>query len=115
MKGILKSFCNKLNSIIESINDKYVKRTNKDGNKLDLRNTLFASVHVLRTSTEIATSKLETKGISTVTKQALIKKRNNDNTRKSIKNINDNLIKEIYNKNNKFIPSYNFSIDYDHN
>jgi len=116
MSKIIKNFCDKLNNIIHDENSKYVKRTNMDGgNKLDFINTLFASIHTLRTSTEVASSKLETKKISTFTKQALIKKRNNEKTYKSVKNINDNLVKMMYNKNNNFISQYNFSLDKEHN
>ena len=75
MSKIIKNFCDKLNNIIQDENSKYVKRTNMDdGNKLDLVNTLFVSVHTLRTSTEIASSKLETKKFLHLQNKHLLKK-----------------------------------------
>lgn len=46
-----------------------------------------------------------------VSKNALIKKRNNDITFGFIKKINDELIKMIYDSKNKFITPYNLKMD----
>ena len=71
----IKKFWNNMTNIISKVNSKFVERTNDNGNKLDIVNTLFASINILRTSSEIASSKLDTKKITSVTKQAINNKR----------------------------------------
>jgi len=111
----IKKFWNNMTNIISKVNSKFVERTNDNGNKLDIINTLFASINILRTSSELASSKLDTKKITSVTKQAINNKRKKKKTYQSIKNINDNLIKSVYDKNNGLIQQYNFSLDKKHN
>ena len=52
-------------------------------------------------------------GIVDVSKNSVIKKRNNDVTYLSLKKINDDIITEIYNDNNNFLKPYNFVMNKD--
>ena len=106
------SFVNKLNQIID--NDvQFTKRESND-NKLNLRHTLYASSLALKCSgISNIISDLEIDNIVSVSKNALIKKRNNDVTNICIKSVNDSIINLIYDYNNNFIKPYNLTIDRD--
>ena len=105
-------FIEKLNIIIDD-DDLFTKRDD-DNNKLNLRNTLYASALTLKYSGLANTiSDLEVDNIVTVSKNALVKKRNNNVTHICIKQINDKLINMIYDPANNFLKPYNLKIDYD--
>ena len=102
-------FANNLNSIIND-DTQFIKRKSND-NKLNLKNTLYASLLSLNfTGIANTAADLEIDHITTVTRTALIRKRNNDVTYKCIKNINDSMIDMIYNPENNFLKSYNLKI-----
>lgn len=105
-------FAKKLNNIIDNDNQ-FIKRKYFD-NKLTLKNTLYASILTLKYSGISNTiSDLEIDNIVCVSKNALIKKRNNNITHICIKKINDSIINMIYDPVNKFLNSYNLQIDSD--
>ena len=105
-------FIKKLNIIIDD--DKLFTKRKDDNNKLNIRNTLYASVLTLQYSGIANTvSNLEIDNIVTISKNALVKKRNNNITHVCLKNINDNLINMIYDSSNNFLKSYNLEIDKD--
>lgn len=105
-------FIEKLNAIIDD--DNLFTQRNDENNKLDLRKTLYASTLTLKYSgIANVVSDLEIDNIVTVSKNALVKKRNNDVTHICIKQINDNLIDMIYDPSNNFLKPYNLKIDYD--
>ena len=105
-------FIEKLNIIIDD--DSLFTKRNDDNNKLNLRNTLYASALTLKYSGIANTiSDLEVDNIVTVSKNALVKKRNNDITHICIKQINDKLINMIYDPSNNFLKPYNLKIDKD--
>ena len=105
-------FIEKLNIIIDD--DNLFTKRNDDNNKLNLRNTLYASALTLKYSGIANTiSDLEVDNIVTVSKNALVKKRNNDITHICIKQINDKLINMIYDPANNFLKPYNLKIDKD--
>ena len=84
-------FTKNINSIIDR-DDQFIRRNYKY-NKLDLKNTLYASVLTLKYSGIANTvSDLDISNIVSVSKNALIKKRNNDTTNVCIKNINDSIL-----------------------
>ena len=56
---------------------------------------------------------MEIDNIVSISKNALIKKRNNDVTNICIKSVNDSIINLIYDYNNNFIKPYNLTIDRD--
>jgi hypothetical protein len=106
MENIIK-FSKNINLIINN-NTEFIKR-NSDLNKLNLKNTIYASVLALKcTGMSNVSCDLNIDSIVDVSKNSLIKKRNNDTTYKCIKQVNDNIIKMIYNTDNNYLNSYNF-------
>ena len=114
MKNII-SFIDQLKSIINNHETNFIKRRNTNPeNKLSLTTTLYSCALTLNNSgISSVISDLLLDNITDVSKNALIKKRNNDITWKCIKNINDDIIDMIYNKDNQFIKPFNFRIDKD--
>jgi hypothetical protein len=114
MEDIMK-FSDGIKLIIQNNEKYFIKRNNiTTENKLDLRNTFYASLLTLHnTGISSVISDLSIDNIIDVSKNALVKKRNNDVTHISIKKINDELIDMIYNPINNFIKPYNFRIDTD--
>ena len=109
--GIYK-FVKNLNTFID--NDKSFIKRNNGNNKLNFRNTLYASTLTLNYSgLSNVICDLKINNIADVSKTALIKKRNNQTTNLCIKNLNDNIINMLYNPDNKFIHQCNFKIDDD--
>lgn len=109
------SFSAKLKTMVENMNDKFIKRHNvAKTNKLDFKNTLFASALALNKSgIDGVVSSLKIHKIVDIRKNSIIKKRNNDLTHSCMKNMNDNIINMIYDPANNFIKPYNLKIDYD--
>ena len=106
MECIIK-FTKNINKIIDKVPN-FIKR-NSECNKLNIRNTLYASALTLKyTGIANVSSRLNIENIINVSKNSIIKKRNNDTTHSCFKHINDNIINMIYNSNNNFINSYNF-------
>lgn len=101
--------------IIKDNEKDFTKRNNIiTENKLTLTNTLFSSSLLLHnTGLTSVISDLSIDGIVDVSKNALVKKRNNDITHISIRNINNQLIDMIYDEDNNFIKPYNFRMDTD--
>lgn len=102
---------------IKDLNSTFLIRYDPDNKtKLNFTNTLFASLLTLNCSgIESVSSLLEEEKIVTVTKTALIKKRNDKKTYEYIQKLNDHLINIFYDPNNFFINKYNFNIDTKHN
>lgn len=104
MENII-SFVKNINIIIDS-DTEFTKRKS-DNNKLDFRSTLYASAITLRASgISSAASDLALNRITDVSKNALVKRRNNDTTHSCIKNVNDSIIKMFYDTSNNFIKPY---------
>ena len=60
---------------------------------------------------DCAISDLETDNITFVSKNALVKKRNNERTYNHFQTINNNLLEALYDKSNGFIKPYSYSLD----
>lgn len=107
----------KLTNKINELNSTFLVRYDPENKaKLNFINTLFASLHALKCSgIESCSSILEEEKITTVTKTALINKRNDEKTYKYIRELNDNLIEIFYDKNNNLIHKNNFKINVKHN
>ena len=87
----------------------------KNKSKLNFTNILFASLSNLNCSgIESVSSFLEEEKIVTVTKTALINKRNDSKTFEYIRKLNEHLINIFYDPDNFFINRYNFNIDTKH-
>lgn len=111
MKNKLISFTEKLNIIIDDNNKTFIIRNDKN-NKLNLKKTLYASAITLKSSgIANAVCDLELNNIVNVSKNAFVKKRNNDITHNCIKQINDDIIDMIYDPSNLFLNPYNLKID----
>ena len=86
-------------------------------NKLSIyRTNIFKSITILtlrNTGLSGVISDLKINNIVDISKNALVKKRNNDVTHMCMKNMNDNIINMIYDPSNNFIKPYNFRIDDD--
>ncbi len=83
-------------------------------NKLDFKNTLFASSNVLNKSgIDNVISTLDLDNIVNVSKNSLIKKRNCEYTHLTIKKLNNDILNHFYEPLNNFVNSYNFKIDFD--
>ena len=107
------NFINKFKMAMAEINNVFLKRYNKsdDGNKLDFKNTLYASILALNNKgIEEVSSDLNLQSITNVSKNAIIKVRNTVKTFTSIQKINNNLIDIIYDPENDFIKPYNFTL-----
>jgi hypothetical protein len=105
------NFISHLTESIVEIGKTFIKRNNKANkdNKLDFKNTLYSCALALHCKgIEQVSSDLEVDNIISVTKNAIIKTRNNEKTYQHIKNLNDNLISKIYDPNNEFLDPYNF-------
>ena len=109
----IKLFMGKMSSIINDIGSTFNKRYNKDNDvKFNLKNILYASALVLNsTGIDSVMSDLEVDKVVYASKNALIKRRNNDKTNIYFKNINDELLDAIYDENNSFIKNYSFRLD----
>ena len=80
-------------------------------NKLDFKNTLYAPTQILKKSSiDNVVAYLELDNIVLVSKNSLVKKRNNDTAGACIKELNDIILKMIYNPKNKFLKPYNFKL-----
>lgn len=109
IKNLLTIIDNNLNNL----NATYTKRINIDPllNKLNFSNMLFASLHNLNESgISVANSYLKIDNIISVSKNAIVKKRNQDSTHEHLNSLNNIIINEFYNKVNGFIKPYNFCI-----
>ena len=98
---------------IVDLNKKFIKRHNNDEakDKLNFRNTLYASTQILKKSSiDNVVADLKLDNIVTVSKNSLVKKRNNDTAGVCIKELNDNMLKMIYDPKNKFLKPYNFKL-----
>jgi hypothetical protein len=112
---------NKINFFIKIMNDlitnsdkSYIKRINKnkENNKLNFRNILYSSSHIINNSSiDIVRSNLEIDDIIDVSKNAIIKKRNNISTYEHIKSLNNSLLSHIYDPSNNLLSNNIFSID----
>ena len=103
-------FLDKFETLSNDINKKFLKRYNKneDDNKLDFKNTLYASILALKNKgIETVSTDLDTDHITHVSKNSIIKVRNNEKSFTSIKKMNDELVKIIYDPENNFIKPYN--------
>ena len=109
----LKLFTSQFSAFINDINKKFILRHNKDQeNELNFANTLYASSMLLNsTSMDAVISDLEIDKIVTISKNALVKKRNSEKTYKCIQNMNDKLLEIFYNKDNKFVKEYSYILD----
>lgn len=109
MNDIIK-FSKNINLIIND-DTNFIKR-NSEFNKLNLKNTIYASVLALKcTSISSVVCDLNIDSVVNISKNSLIKKRNNDTTHICIKKMNDNIIKMIYDTNNNYLNSYNFGMN----
>ncbi len=105
-------FLNKFKTISIDINEKFIKRYNKseDDNKLNFKNTLYASVLALKNKgIETVSTDLYIDNIANVSKNAIVKTRNNEKSFTFIKKMNDELVKIIYDPKNNFIKPYNYT------
>lgn len=105
------NFVTHLTESIAEIGKTFVKRNNitNKNNKLDFKNTLYSCALALHCKgIEQVSSDLEVDNIISVTKNAIIKTRNNEKTYQHIKNLNDDLISKIYDPINNFLDPYNF-------
>ena len=102
-----------ISTFINDIDKEFILRHNKDpDNKLNFANTLYASSMLLNcTSLDSVVSDLEIDNITTISKNALVKKRNSENTYRCIENMNKKLLNLFYDRNNNFIKDYSFILD----
>ena len=102
-------FLNKFEAIGTDINNVFLKRYNKnENNKLNFKNTLYASILALKNKgIESVSTDLDIDHVTDVSKNAIIKARNNKKSFTSIKKMNDELINIIYDSENNFIQPYN--------
>lgn len=110
----IKLFSSQFSGFINDIDKKFILRhnINPDDNKLNFANTLYASSILLNcTGVDNVVSDLEIDKIVTVSKTALIKKRNSENTYECVRNMNDKLLEIFYNKDNNFIKKYSYILD----
>jgi len=102
-------FNNELSNIIDNENKSFHKRINKNNEtKLDFKNTVFSCTLLLNDSADTVVSRLEVDNIVTVSKNALIKKRNENKTITHIKNMNNNLLNVFY---DKIVNQHSFCLD----
>lgn len=103
----------KLSYKIKDLNYTFqVRHDPNNKNKLNFINTLYASLKNLNCKgLESAVSILDEDKITTVTKQALVQKRNEDKTYLYIQELNNHLIDIIYDSNNKLLKPYKFNLD----
>ena len=115
MKKIISLF-EKITEQIKELNSTFLVRYDPNNtSKLNFTNMLFASLVTLNCSgIESVSSRLEEEKIVTVTKTALINKRNDSKTFKYIRKLNEHLINIFYDPENFFINRYNFNIDTKH-
>ena len=115
MKKITSLF-KKITDQIKELNSTFLVRYDPNNtSKLNFTNMLFASLVTLNCSgIESVSSRLEEEKIVTVTKTALINKRNDSKTFEYIRKLNENLINIFYDPKNFFINKYNFNIDTKH-
>ena len=109
----IKQLLNIFDTLSVDINNKFIKRRNKDknSNKLNFKKTLYASILSLNNKgLESVSADLNIEHITDVSKNALVKVRNNEKSFTSIKKMNDELIKHIYDPINNFIKPYNCKI-----
>jgi len=109
----IKLFTEKLTSIIDDVGTTFNLRYNKDNDiKFNLKNTLYASALILNSKgIESVVSDLEADKIVYASKNALIKKRNDDKTSNHFKKVNNEILNMIYDDKNKFIHNYQFKLD----
>lgn len=112
----IKLLIDKITDKIKDLNSTFLIRYDPDNkSKLNFINILFASLSTLNCSgIESVSSLLEEEKIVTVTKTALINKRNDSKTFEYINKLNDHLINIFYDPDNFFINRYNFNIDTKH-
>ena len=107
-------FINSINHKIKELNSTFLTRYNANRfkkYKLDFTNILFSSLLTLNNSSiEQVTGILEEEYITSVSKTAIVKRRNCVKTYKYIDMLNNHMIQEIYNPKNKFINEYSFQI-----
>jgi len=110
-------FVEKITKKVKNLDSTFLIRYDPDNKtKLNFINTLFASLLTLKCSgIESVSSLLEEEKIITVTKSALIQKRNDNKTSEYIQKLNNQLIDIFYDPDNFFINRYNFNIDIKHN
>ncbi len=97
----LNMFIGSIRDKIEDLNDKFIKRNNNDENKdkIDFRNILYASTQILKKSSiDNVVADLYIDNIASVCKNSLIKKRNNENTKLCVKELNEYMLDMIYDK-----------------
>ena len=84
-------FLNKFEAIGTDINNVFLKRYNKnENNKLNFKNTLYASILALKNKgIESVSTDLDIDHVTDVSKNAIIKARNNKKSFTSIKKMND--------------------------
>ena len=111
----INNFIDIIKSNIANANLTYIKRHKNNGeNKLPFNKALYASLINLNKSGLIPVrNHLEAENICNVTKSALVKNRSNSKTNKHISDINDEMIKALYDPENKLIFSNNLKFNSD--
>jgi hypothetical protein len=103
-------FISIINKYVDYADKTYIKRHNKNIDKLNFKNILFASLKDLNDSSlDEARGDLEGDAVN-VSKNAIIKKRNNSTTYEHIKILNDSILEEIYDKSNNLLLPTNLSL-----
>ncbi len=111
----INNFIDIIKSNIANADLTYIKRHKKDGeNKLVFNKALYASLMNLKKSGLVPVrNHLEAENICNVTKQALVKNRSNYKTNKHISDLNNEMIKALYDPENKFISPNNLKFNSD--
>jgi hypothetical protein len=108
---LINNLTNNIKNLEQTFLLRYNKNNNPNKNKLNFKNTLYASLCSLKCDGIVsATSILEEEQIVTVSKNALIKKRNSEKTYQYLKKLNDDLLSSIYDPSNNFIKKYNYKL-----
>ena len=104
-------FKNILNCI-EILELSFIQRSNKV--KLNFNNTLYGSLQNLKLpSLQTVVNSLDIDNITTVSKNGLVKKRNNNITFQNIRDLNNKIITNIYDPINNYFNHPKFKLDTD--
>lgn len=106
-------FANEFKNIVNDIEKEFTTRHNKNSNnKLNFINTLYASSLILNsTSIDAIVSDLQIDNIITVSKTAIVKKRNCKKTYKCIEKMNNKMLDLFYKKENNFISYHSYALN----
>lgn len=114
----LQSFITDLNLIVKDVGSNFTIRYNKESTskfnktKFNFTNTLYASAKILNNkSIDYVVNELKIDNITSASKNALVKIRNEDKTHNFIKKVSDKLLKKVYDENNNFIKRPQFKLN----